>query len=253
MAHELQIANFWKRIAARLFDNMLIAVLAVLIGMLLSGLLGYDRHSDTMDRAYEAYETRYGIRFDISQAEFMALDEAEQAYYDEAWAALMADKEAMHAYNMMLALSMVMISLGVLAAVILWELVIPLWLGHGRTLGKKIFGLCLVRVDGVKVNNFQIFTRAILGKYAVETMIPILILLMIFWGTMGVVGPAVLLVLLCGQTASLLLTRNKSAIHDLMAGTAVVDYASQTIFETTEELIEYQKRIAARRAAEADY
>jgi uncharacterized RDD family membrane protein YckC len=245
MAHELQNANLWKRFASRLFDNALVAVLAVLIGIPLSGLLGYDRYSDTMDRAYEAYETRYGVRFDISQEEYMALDEATQVYYDQAWEALMADEEAMQAYNMMLVLSLAAISLGVLAAVILWELVVPLLLGHGRTLGKKIFGLCLVRVDGVKVNMLQLFTRAILGKYAVETLIPILILMMMLRRTMGVVGLAVLFALLCGQVASLLFTRNHTVIHDMMAGTAVVDYTSQTIFETAEERTEYQKRIAA--------
>ena len=250
MAHELQNANLWKRFASRLFDNALVAVLAVLIGIPLSGLLGYDRYSDAMDRAYEAYETRYGVRFDISQEEYMALDEATQVYYDQAWEALMADEETKQAYNMMLVLSLAAISLGVLAAVILWELVVPLLLGHGRTLGTKIFGLCLVRVDGVKVNVFQLFTRAILGKYAVETLIPILILMMMLLrGAMGVVGPAVLFALLCGQVACLLFTRNHSAIHDLIAGTAVVDYTSQTIFETAEERIEYQND----RSAGADY
>jgi uncharacterized RDD family membrane protein YckC len=253
MAHDLQIANIWKRMAAWLFDGILTGVIAVAFGLVLSALLGYDGYSVRLEDAYVKYETEYAVTFEISQETYEAMTEAERENYNVAYEALVADQDAMYAYNMMISLSLVIISLGILFAVVLWEFVMPLWLGHGRTLGKKIFGLCLVRVDGVKVNNFQIFTRAILGKYAVETMIPILILTMIFWGTMGVVGPAVLLVLLCGQAASLLLTRNKSAIHDLMAGTAVVDYASQTIFETTEELTEYQKKLAAERANRAPY
>ena len=99
----------------------------------------------------------------------------------------------------------------------------------------------------------QLFTRSILGKYSIETMVPVLILMMIFWGTIGVLGPAVLFGLGAGQLAGVLFTRHNCAIHDLLAGTAVVDYASQTIFGSTEERIEYQKKAAAERAARAPY
>ena len=253
MAHELQTANIWKRAAAWLFDSILVGVLAVLFGMLLSALLGYDNYSNTLDEAYAKYESQYGITFEITQEQYEKLTDGERGSYDAAYTALISDEQAMYAYNMMISLSLVVISLGVLLAVVLWEFVIPLWLGHGRTLGKKIFGLCLVRNDGVQMNTLQLFTRSILGKYAIETMIPVLILLMIFWGTMGVMGTAVLAVLTIGQLVSLLATRTHSAIHDWLAGTVVVDYASQTIFRTTQDLIEYQKRIAAQRAARANY
>ncbi len=253
MAHELQTAHIWKRIAAWLFDTILLGVLAVAFGMILSALLGYDAHSDTLDRAYETYETQFGVSFELTQTEYEAMSDQERENYNAAYEALIADEEAMYAYNMMISLSLVIISLGILLAVILWEFVVPLWLGHGRTLGKKIFGLCIVRSDGVKMNTMQLFTRSILGKYAIETMIPVLIVLMIFWGTMGVMGTVVLLTLSIGQVFSVLVTRSRSAIHDLLAGTVVVDYASQTIFRTTEDLIEYQKRIAADRAARATY
>ena len=253
MAHELQTANLWKRISAWLFDGILTGILAVAFGLILSALLGYNRHSDTLDRAYETYETQYGVSFEISQAEFDAMEASERENYNQAYQALIADREAMYAYNMMISLSMVMISLGVLLAVVLWEFVIPLWLGHGRTLGKKIFGLCLVRSDGVKMNTMQLFTRSILGKYAIETMIPVLIGLMVFWGTMGVMGTLVVTTLTIGQLFSVLVTRSHSAIHDLLAGTVVVDYASQTIFASTEDLIEYQKKIAAEKAAKERY
>ena len=253
MAHELQKANIWKRISAWMFDGIITGILAVAIGLILSALLGYDSYSDTLDLAYETYETRFGVSFEISQADFDAMDASQRENYNAAYQALIADGEAMYAYNMMISLSLVIISLGVLLAVVVWEFIIPLRLGHGRTLGKKIFGLCLVRSDGVQMNNLQLFTRSILGKYAIETMVPMLIMLMIFWGTMGVVGTLVVASLTIGQVLSVLVTRSNSAIHDLLAGTVVVDYASQTIFRSTEDLIEYQKKLAAERAARADY
>ena len=253
MAHELQTAHPWKRLAAWMFDSILVGILAVGFGLLLSALLGYDGYSDTLDRAYETYETQYGVSFAITQTEFASMDEAQQANYTAAYEAFIADEEAMYAYNMMISLSLTIISLGVLLAVVLWEFVMPLWLGHGRTLGKKIFGLCLVRSDGVQMNTMQLFTRSILGKYAIETMIPVLVIMMIFWGTMGIGGTLVVASLTLGQLLSVLVTKSHSAIHDLLAGTVVVDYTSQTIFATTEDLIAYQKKLAAERAARSPY
>ena len=130
---------------------------------------------------------------------------------------------------------------------------VPLWLGNGQTLGKKIFGLCLVRNDGVKMNTLQLFTRTLLGKFTIETMIPVYILLMLFWGTMDLTGTLILGALLVGQLVCLSVSRSNAAIHDLLAGTAVVDLASQTIFRSTEDLIAFQKKVAAERAARQPY
>lgn len=253
MNHKLQKAGMWKRIAAWMFDGILLSVLAVGCCFLMSSVLGYDGYSDTLDQAYAAYETEYGITFDITQSAYEALSEEQRMAYDRAYEALIADDAAIHAYNMMLSLTLVISSLGILLAVLLWEFVIPLWLGNGQTLGKRIFGLCLVRNDGVKMNTMQLFARTVLGKYTIETMIPVYILLMLLWGTMDLTGTLILLALGLAQLLCLLLTRQNAAIHDLLAGTAVVDMASQVIFRTTEDLIEYQKMIAADRAARADY
>ena len=253
MTNDLQKANLWKRIAAWLFDSILLGIVAVAFGVLLSALLGYDSYSQAVDRAYETYETQYGVTFEITQEEYLAMDETERANYCAAYDALIADQEAMEAYNMMLNLTLVILTLSILLAVMSMEWLIPLSMGNGQTLGKKIFSLCVIRTDSVKLNNMQLFVRSILGKYTIEIMIPVLILLMVFWGTMGVAGTLILGVLGCVQLASLIFTRTNSAIHDLMAGTCVVDYSSQTIFRTTEDLIAYQKQVAADRAARQPY
>ena len=253
MANDLQKASLWKRIAAWMFDGILLGILAVGIGVLLSWMLGYDAHSESLNAAYAQYESQYGVIFEISQGEYEAMTDAARENYDAAYAALIADETAMYHYRMMLNLTLVILSLAILLGTAVIEWLIPLKLGNGQTLGKKIFGLALMRTDSVQLNNMQLFTRSILGKYTVETMIPVLILLMLFWGTMGVMGTAVLAVLLFGQIGCVLFTRGNCAIHDLMAGTVVVDYASQTIFRTTEDLIAYQKKVAADRAARSPY
>ncbi len=253
MGYSFQKASLWKRTAAWMFDAILTGLLAVACGFLLSILLGYNGYSETLDQAYAKYGAEYGVSFDISEAEYLALPEAARQKYDDASRALNADGEAMHAYRMMLSLSLVIVTLGILAAFLIWEFFLPLLLGNGQTPGKKIFSLCVIRTDGVKINNLQLFVRAILGKFTVETMIPVYILLMLFWNMMDVTGTVVLLALLIAQAVILAVTHTNSLIHDLLAGTAVVDSDSQMIFPTTEALIEYQKQVAAEQAARQTY
>lgn len=254
MVYDLQKASIWKRLSAWLFDGMMVAMLAVGFGFLLSGLLGYNGYNEKVEQAYAKYEAEYGITsFKITQSEYQAMSDSQRQNYDAAYQALTADREAMWAYSMVLRLTLVMTSLGIFLAVLIWEFVVPLRLGNGQTLGKKIFGLCLIRNDGVRVNNLQLFTRALLGKFTLETMVPVYIVLMIFWGTTGVTGTMVLGGLLIAQLVCLAVTRTNSAIHDLLAGTVVVDSGSQRIFRTTEDLIAFQKKVAAERAARQTY
>ena len=253
MVCDLQKGSLWKRTAAWVFDGIIVIALAVGLGFLLSVALGYDGYSEALNGAYARYEEEYGIVFDISQEAYAAMTDTQRQNYDAAYSALIADEAAMHAYNMMVNLMLVITSSGILLATVLWELLLPLWFGNGQTLGKKIFGLCLIRNDGVKLNNMQLFTRTILGKFTIETMIPVYILLMIFWGTAGIGGTMILFALLIGQLVCVAVSRTNSAIHDLLAGTVVVDLASQMIFRTTEDLIAYQKKAAAERAARQPY
>ena len=60
-------------------------------------------------------------------------------------------------------------------------LFVPLKLGNGQTIGKKVFGIGVMRVDGVQLTTIQLFIRTILGKFTLETMIPVYIVLMIFF------------------------------------------------------------------------
>lgn len=253
MGYDIQKAGMWKRIAAWMLDAILLSVLAVGFAYLLSTMLGYDVYGNTLDAAYARYETEYGVVFDITQEAYQAMTDAERLNYDAAYGALIADQDAMYAYNMMINLTLIVTTGGILLGIMLWEFMIPMWLGNGQTLGKKAFGLGLIREDGVKLNNMQLFARTLLGKFTIETMIPVYILLMLFWGTIDLTGTLILAALLLGQAVCVGMTRNNSAIHDLLAGTVVVDLSSQTIFRSREDLIEYQKRVAAERAARQIY
>ena len=84
-------------------------------------------------------------------------------------------------------------------------------------------------------------------------MVPVLIVLMIFLGAMNVIGAIVIILLLILQIAMLIVTKTNSAIHDLIANTVVVDLASQMIFDSADELIEYKKRVHAEQVERAPY
>lgn len=253
MGYDLQKAGLWKRIAAWMFDGILTGILAVGLGLILSALLGYDGYNQTLEDAYSHYEAEYGIVFDITQEAYTAMTDAQRQNYDAAYEALIADEPAMRAYNMVISLSMVIASAGILLAMLIWEFFVPLWLGNGQTLGKKIFSLCLMRNDGVKLNNLQLFARTVLGKFAVETMIPVYILMMLFWGMAGLPATLLLLALAAAQMLCIALSHANCAIHDFLAGTVVVDISSQMIFRTTEDLLAYKKKVAAEQAARQTY
>lgn len=253
MEHDLQKASLWKRISAGIFDGMLTAMLAVGIAFLLSLVFNYDGHNAQMNAAYNKYETQYGVTFDISAEQYTAMTEEERASYDAAYEALIADEEAMQTYSLVVNLMLMMTSVGILLGIVLMEFVVPLCFGNGQTLGKKIFGLCLMRTDSVKLNTMQLFTRTVLGKFAIETMIPVYILLLVFFGSADLFSLLLLAAIAIAQVIIIAVTRNNSLLHDLLAGTVVVDYASQRIFTSTQDLIEYQKRVAAERAAREKY
>ena len=253
MVYDLQKASLWKRIAAWLFDSILIAVLVVGVAYLLSAALGHDRYSDIVTDSYAQYEAEYGVSFDVTQEEYQSWPDEKRQVYDEAYQALIEDEKAMHAYNMVVNLTMVIASFSILISVVIMEFIVPLYFKNGQTLGKKIFSLCVVRTDCVKINSMQLFARTILGKFAVETMIPVYILLMLFWGITDLTGTLLLGALLLAEVICLAVTRKNAAIHDLLAGTAVADLSSQMIFESTEELIEFQKQVHAERAARQEY
>lgn len=250
---ELQKASMWKRISAFLFDVIMLGIVAVLLGWGLSALLNYDSYSRIVTDSYTRYSEEYGVDLRLTQKEYEALPEEEARKVDAGFAALNADGNALRANQMMLQLSVMIISLGFFFAYLIMEFFIPLKLGTGQTLGKKIFGIGLMKTDGVKVNGVTLFIRAILGKYAIETMVPVLIILMIYWGTIGVVGPAVIFLILIVEAVVMISTRTNSLIHDLLANTVVIDAASQRIFDSPEARAAYKAKIAAELAERQEY
>ena len=251
--YDLQKASMWKRISAYLFDVILLGIVAVLCMLGLSAILNYDSYSETVNNAYASYGEKYNVDLRISNSEFEKLDEDAKKRTEDALYALNQDVESKRALNMMMQLSLLIASFGILAGYVIMEFIIPLLFKNGQTLGKKIFGIAVMHTSFIKLSPPMLFARTILGKFAIETMVPVYIILMMFFGAIGIVGPAILILLIVLQAGVMLFTNTNSAIHDLLAKTVTVDLASQKIFEDEKELLKWKEQMHAEKAAKQTY
>ena len=138
--------------------------------------------------------------------------------------------------------------------IIIVEFIIPLCLKNGRTVGKKVFNLGVVFKNSVKMSTFALFVRSILGKYTIETMVPILLLYMVFYNNiLGITGLIVLGLLVVLQLAVVIATKTNSCIHDVLSNTAVVDMQTQMVFTTYDELMEYKESLHQEEVKKSTY
>lgn len=252
MKYDVQKAGMLRRIPAWLLDLILLITLATGLIAGMSYVLDMDTQVDKMDAIYKQYEKEYGVSFTITGEEYEKLSEAEKAKYEQANVALAEDTQAQKTYELLMNLTLITLSVGILGAFLILEFAVPLLLKNGQTLGKKAFGVALMRNDGIKVTTFMMFARSILGKYTVETMMPVLLLVSMFFNGGSGFSVMLLVAFLLAQIIIPLATRNKTAIHDLMACTIAVELSSQMIFDTVQEQEEYYKRLDEENAASAD-
>ncbi len=253
MIYDLQKASMWKRISAFLFDGIMLGVVAVLCAWLLSIATGFDGHYNVLTERYAHYETQYNMSFNMTLSEYEAMTAEELKVLDDAYAALSGDDQAVYAYNMVVQLMLLITTIGIFLSFLLLEFIIPMLFHNGQTLGKKVFGIAVMRTEGIKINGVCLFIRTILGKYTIETMVPVLMILMIVSGTIGIVGPLVIGLIVLLNIIVMIVTKTNSAIHDLLANTVMVDLASQMIFDTREDLIAYKQKLHAEKVANSAY
>lgn len=240
--YDFQKASMWKRISAALCDFILICIVAVGFALLLSTVLGYDGYIERFDELKVSYEEKYEIDLEKS---YDSLSEEERVKYDEADREFAQDSDANYLYSMIMNLTFLIVIFSILLGYILLEFIVPLIFKNGQTLGKKIFGIAVMREDGVRLSPLLLFVRTVLGKYTVETMLPLFVIVMLFLGSMGIVGIAVIAGMLIMQIALLIVTKARTPLHDVLSHTVTVDFASQMIFNNVEDMIAYKKKIHA--------
>ncbi len=148
-------------------------------------------------------------------------------------------------YRYVYSLIFMMLSIGLLLAYLVLEFILPLILKNGQTVGKKVFSIGLVRPNCVKITNLALFARTMVGKFAFETMFPVLLIFMFFFGGLGILAIILLAALLLLNIILFFATKNRTPIHDLLAGTVAVDLKLQMIYYSEDELNEAKSLLHA--------
>lgn len=253
MSFSIQKANFWKRISAFMFDIIILVMLSFGFATGITALSDYDKKSEAVKSYYAHYEEVYGVDFNITEEDFNALTDAEKQVFHDANKALQNDSGFQKATQNLFYLTMLIFGGGIFLSYVLWYFILPLFFGYGRTLGKKIFGLAVIRTNGVKASNPVLFIRITVGMFAIETLMPLSMLIMIWFDLMGIVGLITIGLLALLQIGVLIYTKTNSSIHDLLTDTVVVDFVSQQIFETQDELLAYQQEEHKKSVEKAEY
>ena len=266
---ELRKIGIVKRASALLLDAILLAVLTTGFMWIISLIANFSSKQELAVQYYNEWED-FRIEYFPSVAPFYGFDYEQNEdgteftltmngvpkTEDDVVRALNSsdgnDPETAEAYQKFLTLTprnkvdaqyllvystlFMMISLGLLLAYLVLEFILPIILKNGQTVGKKVFGICLVRSDCVKITNISLFARSILGKFAVETMFPVLLVFLFFFGGLGVLAIILFAALMILNIVLFFATKNRTPIHDIFAATVAVDMKLQMIYESEEEL-----------------
>ncbi len=261
MIYDLQKANIWKRISAALLDVILLLIVVTGVAWGFSAMFDMEGLDEKQRAICERYEEEYGFdaRYDvttITAEQFEALSEEQQEICQQVEDAVVKDDEWQSARLLSYNLMLIIITSSPLIAYMLLEFALPLILGNGQTVGKKVFGIAVIRFDCVKLSPVLLLVRTLLGKYTIEAMIPVFLVVMIFPPFVlldPLVSAIVLLAFLILEIVVLCVSRTNSLLHDLLAGTVTVDLASQMIFDTPEEMLAYKKKLHEEEAERAEY
>ena len=124
-----------------------------------------------------------------------------------------------------------------LGLVVILFIIIPLTNKNGKTIGKFVFKLSLAKMNEEKINRLQVLPRSIF-----YLALPVILYF--------VSNSWIQLAILIGMAAvSLLLmnvTKKKSALHDLISRTMVLD----SYYKTTEEILEEAKKASEKKNEE---
>ena len=249
MIYDIQKASILKRVSAFLLDFICLLIACTGFSFVMSSITNYDETLKEMDTYYIEYKEEYGFDFrEVTEEMYNKYTEVEKKHYDDTYELFVNDKDVVRVHNLMVSKTTLIVTIGILLGFVLTEFIVPLILKDGQTVGKKCFNICVVNENCVRVKPFVLFVRTILGKYTIETMIIVFLIISMIFGQITIVKLFVILAILVANLTMIITNKNKAMIHDLIAYTVVVDKASQMIFENQDELIKYKEKIALQKA-----
>lgn len=266
MNYDLQKASLMKRFSAFLLDFVLLIIVFTGAMLGIASITNYDTHFNGLESRLTEIQEKHGIpQLEESSGilfnEFQYMfDEEKSSLPEEVLNAYTACTQEMNEdtvtiklYETIMTLSILIVSISMLLAYLILEFAVPLLFKNGQTLGKKIFSIAVMRTDSVKLSPMLLFIRTILGKYTICTMIPLVMLLMLLFGSTSIIAISIIILILLLQVILFITSKNRSLIHDYISSTVVVDFQSQMIFDSLEAKQEYQLRLHKEAAEKASY
>lgn len=259
--YDIQKASLLKRFSAFLLDFILMTIAVTGLALLFSTIFGYDNYTSKLNEERWYYQDTYigedlvkeGVTFGITEEKFKDLDEQTKNLLLDAYAKFQKDTDVIFYFNMLFNLTLTIASLSLVISFLLIEFVMPMIFGNGQTIGKKIFGIGVVHTNAVKVTGVAVFTRAILGKCVIETMIPVMLFITMLFGSGGEIGIIVLGLLLFLELLFFFRGGKQTLLHDVLAVTTTVDLSLQMTFETPEDLAAYKAKLHEEAVRNSEY
>ena len=240
MIYDLQKASLLKRFSAFLLDMILLCTIAVGFALLVSVIVDFDGYAQKMRDAEQVCIDAGIDTKTITREQYDELSAELKKLYND------YDQSIMVCFSLIVT----EVSIGLFMAFMLCEFVVPLLLKNGRTVGKKVFNIGVMQINGIRVRAVSVFVRGMLGKYAIETMVPLLLLTFFFIITHELFLLIVFVAIVILQVVLFFATKTYSFIHDVLSSTVVVDLATQMIFETPDDLVAYKEQVHQQQVAD---
>ena len=243
--YEINKASVLRRFAAWLIDFIIFVVLATGLLSLTSIIFNYDAEFAKVEEKYleHGIYTLNPSATDGSNKyitctyyrEDRTVDETSACYI--AWNEFFEDEEAVAQRMKCDTLMIIMLTTSSLIALLLTEFILPLIFKNGQTIGKKIMHIGLIGNDRIRIRVWQLFARVIIGRFVIETMIPIYCVVYAFINTTGgLLGLLIIIIIAIIEVAMLGATKNNQLIHDFVSSTVVIDMDSQYIARNRQDL-----------------
>ena len=123
-------------------------------------------------------------------------------------------------------------------SLLIFELIVPLILKNGQTIGMKLFNVGLISKNDIRVKPLQIFVRFLFGKFIINGIVPLLGILYIFVSDgAGITGAMLLLLFLIANLACYGVGKNYTFVPDTLSGVYPIDMQEQIFFDSEAQLM----------------
>lgn len=223
--------SFTRRIAAFILDFISVLIVAIGVGYLTATFIGYDKTQKALDAKYVEYQIK-----EYNDEGKLIISEASDEILAIRWNQFEQDEEACRLWDEMVDKTLPIPIVGITMALLIFELIVPLCLKNGRTIGMYVFKISLITKEDIQVKFKNIFIRFLFGKLLVNAILPILCFLMFYFNRANFIIVCILMTILLSNLFLLISSKRHITVPDYFGSVFPCDTEGQFFFETIDEL-----------------